>query len=276
MGLDVYLYKNADYSASMERVRQYEKRTDALWEELNPKTKEEKDDVHAKSKAIEVELGLAEYGDNPADISQQDIQVSTVDPEHYFKVGYFRSSYNAGGIENVVESAIGVRPLHAIFEPADEYHVRPDWKSSLTRAKDILAMFEDWVAENGKYSAVKIDFNMFRPKNEFPKSQKEAMDTALRVIKEHHNGGAFSNIDGNFWIPGKDIIEPDQKVSALSVVAAIPAIENGFGTEPCVYLITENEHGYKWYVNALKIVIETIQFVLAQPDREHFYFHWSG
>ncbi len=31
-----------------------------------------------------------------------------------------------------------------------------------------------------------------------------------------------------------------------------------------------------WYLQALEIVKETIEYVLAQPDRDRFYLRWSG
>jgi len=48
--------------------------------------------------------------------------------------------------------------------------------------------------------------------------------------------------------------------------------------DPGMYVIYEKETDGKpdWHLTALKIVRETIEYVIAQPDRQHFYLVWSG
>ncbi len=48
--------------------------------------------------------------------------------------------------------------------------------------------------------------------------------------------------------------------------------------QPSVFLVYEREPSEKedWYLTALRIVRETIEYVLAQPDKQHYYLVWSG
>jgi hypothetical protein len=41
-------------------------------------------------------------------------------------------------------------------------------------------------------------------------------------------------------------------------------------------LDTKSASDLEWYVQALDIVVETIEYVLAKPDKEKYYFHWSS
>jgi hypothetical protein len=47
---------------------------------------------------------------------------------------------------------------------------------------------------------------------------------------------------------------------------------------PAVFVVYEKEPDEKedWYLTALKITRETIEYVLAQPDREQYYLSWSA
>jgi hypothetical protein len=54
----------------------------------------------------------------------------------------------------------------------------------------------------------------------------------------------------------------------------IPGIQTVLGTRPCIYVVTESDN--TWYLQALEVVRETIEFVLSQEDKELYYLHWSG
>jgi hypothetical protein len=60
----------------------------------------------------------------------------------------------------------------------------------------------------------------------------------------------------------------------LKVLAMIPGIQTVLGTRPCIYVVTESDN--TWYLQALEVVRETIEFVLSQEDKELYYLHWSG
>ena len=57
-------------------------------------------------------------------------------PDHLFKIGYFRSSYNESGINYVLESR-GLPTLWTVFDAKPGEFV-PDWEKSLERANYLL------------------------------------------------------------------------------------------------------------------------------------------
>jgi len=52
------------------------------------------------------------------------------------------------------------------------------------------------------------------------------------------------------------------------VRAVIPGKED-------IYIV-HKDSGLGWYVEALEIVVETIEYVLNQPDPETYYLVWSS
>jgi hypothetical protein len=188
-------------------------------------------------------------------------QPSAKYPEHYFKVGYFRSSYNDAGI-NSYARRMELPSLFDIFGyGVEEYKFKPDWNASLERAKDALVKWNDRYVKN-KFDCLTISHNMFRAPTVLDES--EALKIAEKEISTRNtNFEDYSNGTGTFWKDG------------IKIFAAIPGFTTVLGKEPCVYLIYESVN-LEWYVQAVEIVIETIEFVLAQPKPNDYLFHWSG
>jgi hypothetical protein len=211
-------------------------------------------------------------------IVEFDDRPSTIDPEHMFKVGYFRSSYNEGGIDSVMRH-LGLPGLSEIFGvTGDEYNVRPDWDASLARCEQAIAAYGAHLAGSlGRFKVTELS-----PMYEFgaadEKSALELFGKELERLAER-SGGAngfsnYSNGNGEFFLG-----------SPMKVHAAITKTFKPGGSpidrilnRPTVFLVYEVEPTGKedWYLTALKIVRETIEFVLAQPDKQHFYMAWSG
>ena len=95
MGLDVYLYKYEDFEKVIFAEDEYERLSGEAWrfggkkyEEL---TDDEKDYARERDKVFMLSLGLVGYGESPL---KQEVELpSSKYPDHYFKIGYFRSSY---------------------------------------------------------------------------------------------------------------------------------------------------------------------------------------
>jgi len=122
VGLDIYLKKCPDLAAAKEAERAYEAETAALWKAVggyDKATEAQLAEIRAKSEEIAKKHGCTGEYDQHASITEFCSSDSTIDPEHLFKIGYFRSSYNGSGIENVL-STRGLPTLHDIFEPTDE------------------------------------------------------------------------------------------------------------------------------------------------------------
>lgn len=268
MGLDVYLKKCADIAAADAAEAEYEKRTDPLWSDQSLTT-EQRDE---KLAVIAAELGTDKWGTHQG---REGAELnSTIDPEHMFKIGYFRSSYNESGINRVLRN-IGQPDLAGIMgAPEDGSNFSPDWEAALARINEVISAYEAHLAGPlGKYGVTNV-----RPMWEFGVKDEQA---ALVLFQEEIErdrgamGGSFSSRDGDFMMSGMKVMAvitkqftPDR--SGNSIMAML--------NRPSVFLIYEKEADGKpdWYLTALKIVRETCEHVIAQPDRQHYYMVWSG
>src|SRR6478736_5285205 len=113
MGLDVYLYRyEVPLDVYAERKAAAEKLDEELAERIEREvgfpidsegkrdwkaaTQEQKDAYFAKVEQLRAENGLDTHGE-PAGLCEKVEINSALHPEHMFKIGYFRSSYNEGG-----------------------------------------------------------------------------------------------------------------------------------------------------------------------------------
>lgn len=263
MGLDIYLYKYNNFEETIRREGLYNEFTDKLWSEFpdyDSLTTEQKNEIRDKSKEYANSLGLDSYGED--ELGKTCISMpSEKYPEHLFKVGYFRSSYNGSGINKILDN-LDLGGLSTIFGvDGDEYKVKPNWEDSLLRIDNTIISFK----RKGNYRVSTVDANIFRDTE--IKSEKRALEVFLEEIGRHSTGGngfdSYSNINGEFYLK-----EP------LKVLALMPGKSEFFGERPCTYVVTEGEN--EWYIQALYIIKETIEWVLKQEDKEKYYLHWSG
>jgi hypothetical protein len=263
MGLDIYLKKCPDLAAANAAEQARDEEIEALWEEVggyNKATEAQRAEIGVKADEIAKKHGCTGYFGDHASITAIDAKASTIDPEHMFKIGYFRSSYNGGGINHVLEN-IGLPTLHEIFQPNDQYEFKPDWDAALARCNGAIAGYEAHLASPmGKYSAMFVDaINQVS-------NERDALEIfAKEVAREHApDFRSYSNGQGTFYRDG------------IKAVGFMPG--RSIINTPGMYVVYEKEvHGKPdWYLTALKIVRETIEHVIAQPDSQHFYLTWSG
>lgn len=257
MGLDIYLYQYKNYADTNEREQKADEYSTKLWNEAGEYdkiTQEQKDEIREKSKEYALSLGLDEWGSDETGKTHIE-EDSTIDPEHMFKVGYFRSSYNDGGIERVLGN-LGIPSLYDIFEAKDEYKFQPDWGLALEKVNESIEMLKN----APEFKALKVTGNIFT-KSEIS-SEREALEVFLKN-NETQTESNYSNKDGEFFMN-----EP------LEVLAMIPGKTKILKEHDCTYVIVK--HTYEWYITALEIVKETINYVLSQENKEQYYLHWSG
>ena len=123
MGLDVYLYKADRSIAEVRKAKQKaEDDYDAISKEVLKRlgvdkfealTNEQHGDYFGGVRATRKERGLGEYGE-PEGLEEKIEIASAKHPKHYWKVGYFRSSYNGGGIDRVLDR-FGLPGLDDLF-----------------------------------------------------------------------------------------------------------------------------------------------------------------
>lgn len=283
MGLDIYLYYCEDRATSKAAEEAHEAFSEKIWEKFGDikyehMTEAQKNECSAECKANAIELGLTgEYDSHPAMMKIE--QNSAKYPDHMFKIGYFRSSYNDGGMERVLKN-IGVPALYDIFarNRGEEYEFVPDWKAVRDNASLAVASLRVKMAEPiSQYYPLFVSMSFLSKPSEYPSSQEAAVkifEKALPQLIERAAkpddpwGGDYSSKDGYFSVRG------------LQVFAALPG--QGPFHEQGVYLMVKNDggkdgaHPLTWYLNALEIVEETADYVLNQPNPQHFYIHWSS
>lgn len=269
MGLDVSLYRFDDYEKTTALEGEYNEKSEEIWNRTGKKyeemTEEEKDDARNEVARLSEKMGL-DCGDD-SKRKQRIEKDSRIHPDHLFKMGYFRSSYNSGGINTAMDSKLGLYGLYHIFDVKDkhEYHIQPDWEASLGRAKD---MVKKWKAQ---YKSCGHDVHKIHLNPDFGHaSANEALKAFTKKLKEHSKEkvgfGDFGCRDGDFWLE-----------NPMTVKAIMPSKEQGILGGSNVYVITEsNPEGYEWYLHALEIVVETIEYVLTQNDPSKFYLGWSA
>lgn len=277
MGLDIYLYRYKNFEDSQKREQEYESRSEEVWNSMGKKydnmPEEERDKCRIKTAAIAKELKLGEWGTD--DRNRKKIEIDSKKyPEHLFKIGYFRSSYNNSGFNSVVKKFIG-KDLYDIFDPGDRYQFQPNWKQSLDRAVKLLEQFKANLKPLGKmYSVEGYTINDFINGNSIPTSEEAALKLFRAEVErwaenkkgDKHSFDNYSNRAGNFHFG-----EP------LKVLGIIPGRVKQLlssSTQSGVYVIYEADSD--WYRQAIEVVIEAINWVLKQPDHDKYYLHWSS
>lgn len=184
-------------------------------------------------------------------------------PEHLFKIGYFRSSYNEGGVNSYLQR-YGLKNLYEVFGVGDkDSDPAIDWEESKKRIVELLSEFKQKI-ERGEFS---IDC-MFVSKNILDRSvpSVKCEEDAIKVYQEQTKSETpfewYSNIKGRFF-----------RENLPTVLAVIPGY--GFLSTEGVYLIYKCKDRYKWYLEALEIVEETIDYVLSQEDHDKYRLSWS-
>lgn len=263
MGLDVYLKQCNDLESARKREQEAETLSEKLWEEVggyNSASEAEKDSIRDKTQEIYKSLNLDSYGQaQEIDCIEQN---STLYPEHLFKVGYLRSSYNSGGINSVLKR-FNCPDLYDIFEPNEEYNFTPDWNGAQARAQEAIDTLNAFMkSDMANYDAIRV--------TDFPGGGVKEPQDALAVFKEQMDrkkGGtgfnSYSCREGEFWLDG------------ITVVGVVPNTGWGGGS----YIIVRNdkeESDLQWYKEALEVTKEMIDFVLAQPNPNTYYLAWSG
>jgi hypothetical protein len=266
MGLDVYLYKYENIEDWNRREAIIEKFWEDGFESMFPgvefKTATEDQTKAWRDKRAKLE---AEHGIDPPVGRECIEQDEPRYPDHYFKIGYFRSSYNEGGINRLLQNAIGT-DLATIFNAGDDYAFRPDWEAARTRCFDALERLRHY-NKVSPYRCHSLSLNPFMGKEQCVASnEREAIEFTVQQMQKESSFGAWDTMGGTIY-----------KSELLEVVAIVAGTHEHLLTrrqEPTHYVVYKAD--VLWYVNALEIVLATIDYVLKNSEPQKFYLHWSG
>lgn len=200
---------------------------------------------------------------------------STKYPEHYFHIGYWRSSYNEGGINRVLESLSMPTLWNLASFGEDCVEVSCDelsWSDRLARAKSMLLEFKNavnlaegvCVSEHRDFGFKDVCDSSGEALGKFLAARAEHREKMSKV-KEDSRYHSYTCKGGDYWMG-----------DPLKVRAIISGKKDDFGGG-VTYLIVEcGPDYYDWYIQALEIVVETCEWVLAQDDPEQYELVWSG
>ena len=266
MGLDIYLSHYTNYQQSKANEKTFEEISDNLYEAVKSVEGEELTEDARKriTTTLNTEaekLGLDNWGCDETYCSRVELD-SRLHPEHYFKIGYFRSSYNGGGINNVLRD-LGIPDLYDIFEhDNDEYEFCPDWSNALRVVQESI----DMLNKDKDYRIESISANIFSP-DDVPQSPAAAMEIFKQQLQEKSKNKDFqcySNKAGEFYLDN----------AGLKVHGMMPGKD--MFDRPCTYIVYKPKDGNKFYLEALEIVKETIEYVLEQKNPQEYYLRWSS
>jgi hypothetical protein len=252
MGLDIYLRHFENFKESKRKTDLYEKESERLWDcgghKYEEITEEEKKSIRIDQETYALSIGLDKNGEDP---TQTTIEIdSTKYPEHYFKIGYFRSSYNNSGINHILCN-LGLMDLQELFGMnGDDYYFQPDWRASLSRVNETIEKYK---------SAFKLRVDFVSKINHEIKSEKQALDLAIKELSTDHSFDCYSNAYGFFSKEG------------IKIKAIIPGYHYGEGA----FIVFENDDD-SYYLQAIEIIKETIEWVLSKEDVANYYLAWSG
>lgn len=266
MGLDVYLNHYRDFKKSKEVEKVYDDYSTMLYDTLEGIEDEDliktaKAGIREKLDEKAKDLGLGEWGEDITNRTRIEMN-SVLHPEHYFKIGYFRSSYNAGGINSVLRD-LKIPDLYDIFEhDSEDYEFCPDWKHALNVVEGSIRLLK----KDKGYRVESVAANMFSP-DDVPLTPAAALDIFNLQLKEkskNKNHLCYSNKSGEFYLDN----------AGLKVHGMIPGKD--MFQRPCTFIIYKPKDANKFYLQALEIVKETIEYVLAQKNPQEYYLSWSG
>lgn len=104
---------------------------------------------------------------------------------------------------------------------------------------------------------------------------KSEDDPAVYIDPEHPFGGG--------WYRGRggEFMFSSAPMCRMIIKGGDQFIRQGTGT--ALHLVyqsdlpeEEREEPYGWYKNSIEVAVEMCEWVIEQPDRDKYYFHWSG
>lgn len=184
---------------------------------------------------------------------------SPTHPDGLFNIGYFRSSYNSGGFNSVMER-YNVPDLYVIFDVADhDYYVIPDWEASLERAQ--IAR-QKLLEVNTDYSVIEFHpINVHQEDAKHLPDESNVIDYYLKNRPVDHN---------NYLLYNKLLMTLPPNTKIVGIVHG----QNVLG-KPCQFLIIDKPLD-KSYYDCMDVIVETCEYVINSGYPEQFYLRWSG
>jgi hypothetical protein len=263
MGLDIYLHTAAEQAANDEYDRKWSEWYDSgLYES---QTEEERVVYRAKH---DINYPSGEHRD----------VTSSINPEHICTRRYLRSSYNAGGFNNVTEAVAKdgdeERGFYYIFHPmgrewdGDEGDLTAEDIPNLRECKERALEMAVRLEEAPNVRVTTISPNPFSPPP--TASAQDALEWYQKCIGKYDDNDVFgkhgwSDNVGSFYGP-----------EGMKIYAAVSGVDDSFiGSLPCTHII--HEFDMSFYVEAAKICAEFCDEAIDLIEKDgSVQMSWSG
>lgn len=260
MGLDISLAYSENWEESLRICRINSELIEWLWanrpEDIAPISPEYGTWAARRTREKAEEVGLPV----PVDSTSFDEHISffmempsRLYPDHLFKIGYMRSSYNSSGINHVLDE-LALPNLYDVFQAGNDYYIEVDWQNAKQRIEELIGNISPLC---GKYH--------YMPTHQLWEDNQKNISAAdaLRIVQEEFSTSpkpstfdSYCNSKGSFFLKG------------IKVVAVVG--------DWLIYKTSKTDTGLLWYKQALEIVQETIDFILSQPRPEQWRLAWSS
>lgn len=273
VGSVIELYRSNHIQAHIGVEREFKKKIQAVWgraarlsgEELkippSPMVCTQSKNRHVKDAMQTCRAMACDLGMDKLDFGRKLVKKSVVDPDHSFKVGSFFDDQGDEGFSNVMRQ-IGLRSIDEIFGRSSEeeklqFYI-PDWEKALLRCTEEKVKLVMMRQERRRI----LDYRV--------------VSMALNVDECHPDASAA--ILSDYMKEYLNEVDIDQ--STMSEIALYEGefidgvVAKKEGDYLVIYLIIRTPKFYIWYIEALEVIKETIEFVLKQAKKEECYLLW--
>lgn len=183
------------------------------------------------------------------------------------KFSYLRSAYNEYGLNTQLKAKTG-KDLYYIFAPReDEYLFRPDWATSLVRAKEVLALLEEHAAKHGST----VVFTIANEVATLPRVEDK--EGAMKMYRQHSEEATKYGKDYNYQSSDGDffLARPSKLLAAIPGKCPWTKTKNN-----CVYLVCEDKDQARYEISAIKKAIKMCEVALASDNMAGYFLTWSA
>ena len=213
-------------------------------------------DAMQTCRAMACDLGM----DN-LDFGRKLVKKSIIAPDHPFKTGLFFDDQGDEGFSNVMQK-IGLRSMDEIFGRSSEeeklqFYI-PDWERALLRCTEekirltMMCRNKERILD---YRVVSMSLNI----------DESHPDASVAILSDYVKD-YLSEVD-----TGQPIINEISLYGGEYIDGVVAKKEGNFLV---MYLIIRTPEFYTWYIGALEVIRETIEFVLKQAKKEECYLLW--
>ena len=267
--MEVGLLRFEDFGKTQELEKRWDDYHSKVFSDLaNGKDRMTDDDLaqlRRKTSVLSDALGLSNRGEDYKNVSRIE-QPSNVHPDHLFKVGTMVDTMDEFAL-SVVLGNLGIHGIHAIFGDHVQYvnkgggieYIRPDWSRCFDNVCDAKSALVKAVSEGRNF--------MVSTLSGVPSVSLKSPYEAVSMFQEQRAYAHAHKLDRNYvnqlgWFFMNKPLSIRAAISGTVITGGVPV--------PATYLVYNVD--MDWYMKALDIICETIEYVLSRSDDRNKYW----